>query len=131
MSLLLLSGGLFFLYTCVVPFSCQRPLGVSAYFDNSLFLIQFNLIYFFIPYRFSGIDFKALLLALTGPLTKCVDCLLMVRETGVQSQVESYQRLKKWYLMPPCFNTQHYKVRIKGKVEQSRKLSKALPYSLV
>ena len=21
----------------------------------------------------------------------------------VQSQVESYQRLKKWYLMPPCF----------------------------
>ena len=26
----------------------------------------------------------------------------MVRETGVQSQVESYQRLKKWYLMPPC-----------------------------
>ena len=26
----------------------------------------------------------------------------MVRETWVQSQVESYQRLKKWYLMPPC-----------------------------
>ena len=26
----------------------------------------------------------------------------MVRETGVQSQVESYQRLKKWYLMLPC-----------------------------
>ena len=26
----------------------------------------------------------------------------MVRETGVQSEVESYQRLKKWYLMPPC-----------------------------
>ena len=24
----------------------------------------------------------------------------MVRETGVQSQVESYQRLKIWYLMP-------------------------------
>ena len=24
------------------------------------------------------------------------------RETWVQSQVESYQRLKKWYLMPPC-----------------------------
>ena len=40
------------------------------------------------------------------------------RETWVQSQVESYQRLKKCYLMPPCL-TQHYKVRIKGKVEQS------------
>ena len=25
----------------------------------------------------------------------------MVQETGVQYQVESYQRLKKWYLMPP------------------------------
>ena len=24
------------------------------------------------------------------------------RETGVQSQVESYQRLKKWYLIPLC-----------------------------
>ena len=26
----------------------------------------------------------------------------MVRENGVQSQVESYQRFKRWYLMPPC-----------------------------
>ena len=26
----------------------------------------------------------------------------MVQEIGVQSQVESYQRLKKWYLMLPC-----------------------------
>ena len=34
----------------------------------------------------------------------------------VQYQVKSYQRLKKWYLMPPCL-TLHYKVRIKGKVE--------------
>ena len=28
--------------------------------------------------------------------------LLLDRKTWVQSQVESYQRLKKWYLMPPC-----------------------------
>ena len=27
----------------------------------------------------------------------------MAPETGIQSQVESYQRLKKWYLMLPCF----------------------------
>ena len=27
----------------------------------------------------------------------------MVEEIEVQSQVKSYQRLKKWYLMPPCF----------------------------
>ena len=26
----------------------------------------------------------------------------MVRKTGVQSQVESFQKLKKWYLMAPC-----------------------------
>ena len=30
-------------------------------------------------------------------------CLTMARETWVQSQVKSYQRLKKWYLMPACF----------------------------
>ena len=28
-------------------------------------------------------------------------------------------------------NTQHYKVRIKGKMEQSRERSSALPYTLV
>ena len=26
----------------------------------------------------------------------------MIRETWVQSQVESYQQLLKWYLIPPC-----------------------------
>ena len=31
-------------------------------------------------------------------VAKRVECSPMVRETGVQSQVESYQRLKKWYL---------------------------------
>ena len=45
----------------------------------------------------------------------------MARETWVQSQVESYQRLKKMVLDASWLNTQHYKVRIKGKVEQSRK----------
>ena len=38
----------------------------------------------------------------------------MARETWVQSHVESYQSLKKWYLL----NTLHYKVRIKDKVGQ-------------
>ena len=40
----------------------------------------------------------------------------MVQETGVQSQV---------------VNTQHYNVRIKGKVEQSWDWSNAFPYTLV
>ena len=35
-------------------------------------------------------------------LAKLLECSPMARETWVQSQVESYQRLKKWYLMPPC-----------------------------
>ena len=33
---------------------------------------------------------------------KLVECSPIAQETGVQSQVESYQRLKKWYWMPPC-----------------------------
>ena len=41
----------------------------------------------------------------------------MIRETKVQSQVESYQRLKKMVLDASLLNTQHYKVEIKGKVE--------------
>ena len=36
------------------------------------------------------------------PVAYWVVCLPMVRETGVQSQVESYRRLKKWYLILPC-----------------------------
>ena len=38
----------------------------------------------------------------TGPLAKWLECSSNARETGVQFQVESYQRLKKWYLIPPC-----------------------------
>ena len=55
----------------------------------------------------------------------------MVQETGVQSQVESYQRLKKMVLDAALLNTQHYKVWIKGKVEQSRERSSTLPYTSV
>ena len=38
----------------------------------------------------------------TVSLAKWVECLPLSRETRVQSQVESYQRLKKWNLIPPC-----------------------------
>ena len=31
-----------------------------------------------------------------------LECSPRAQETWVQSQVESYQRLQKWYLMPPC-----------------------------
>ena len=44
----------------------------------------------------------------------------MVQETEVQSQFESYQRFKKMVLDAALLSTHHNKVRIKGKVQQSR-----------
>ena len=41
----------------------------------------------------------------------------MARETWVQSQVESSQRLKKWYLMPPCLT--HSIIRYGSRVKWS------------
>ena len=40
---------------------------------------------------------------------------VFTNETWVQSQVASYQRLKKWYLMPPCltFSIIRYESRVK------------------
>ena len=63
-----------------------------------------------------------------GPV---VECSPMGRQTGVQSQVESYQRLKKMVLDTSLLNSQDYKVRFKSKVEQSRERSSALPYTSV
>ena len=40
-------------------------------------------------------------------------------------------KTKKMVLDAALLNTQHYKVRVKGKVEQSREWSSALPYTLV
>ena len=40
-------------------------------------------------------------------------------------------KTQKMVLDASLVNTQHYKVRIKGKVEQSRERSSALPYTLV
>ena len=49
----------------------------------------------------------------------------------VPSERESYQKLKKAVLDATLLNTQQYKVSIKGKVEQSREKSSALPYTLL
>ena len=54
----------------------------------------------------------------------------MVRETGVQSQVVIPKTLKM-VLDTSLLNTQHYKVRIKGKMEQSMERSSAFPYTSV
>ena len=55
----------------------------------------------------------------------------MARESGVQSLVESYQKLKKMLVDASLFNTQPYKVRFKGKVEQSRERGRVFLYSSV
>ena len=36
------------------------------------------------------------------PIGLVIECLPMAREIGIQSQVESYQSLKKWHLIPRC-----------------------------
>ena len=50
-----------------------------------------------------------------------LECSPMVQETWVQSQVESYQRLKKWYLMPPCLTLSIIRYRSKVKWSNPRK----------
>ena len=56
----------------------------------------------------------------TEPLDYWVECSLMVRETEVQSSGQVIPKTQKMVLDATLFNTQHYKVWIKGKVEQSR-----------
>ena len=53
----------------------------------------------------------------------------MAWETGVQSQLESYQTLKRMVIDASLLNAQHYKVEISGKVEQSRERSNTFPYT--
>ena len=60
-----------------------------------------------------------------------VECSPMVRQTWVQSQVVSCQRLLKWYLIPPRLTLSNIKLRSKGKVEQSWERSSTLPYTSV
>ena len=47
---------------------------------------------------------------------------------SIPSQV--IPKTQKMVLDAALLNTQHYKVKIKGKVEQSREWSSALPYTL-
>ena len=50
---------------------------------------------------------------------------------SVTDRVIPKTKKKKMVLDTSLLNTQQYKVRIKGKVEQSRERSSALPYSSV
>ena len=61
-----------------------------------------------------------------GSLMNTLHIRLIAWVIGVQSLVESYQRLKKMVLDNSLLSTQHYKVRIKSKVEKSRERSSTL-----
>ena len=63
---------------------------------------------------------KIYIYALTYINKLWVEYLSMARETWVQSQVKSYQRLKKMVLDIFLFDTQCYKAGIKDKMEKSR-----------
>ena len=74
-------------------------------------------VFIYIYIFFFFFEFPSILLAFIGlcskfgflvyyknkiPLALRVEYSSMVRETRVQSQVESYRKIKKWYLMSPC-----------------------------
>ena len=48
-------------------------------------------------------------------------------EIGVQSQPESYQRYKKWYLMPPCLTLSN--IRFISRVKWSNPRKGVTPFS--
>ena len=62
-------------------------------------------------------------------------CLLCILDIGLAVRGSILGRVipktQKMVLDASLLNTQHYKIRIKGKVEQSRERSSALPYTLV
>ena len=53
----------------------------------------------------------------------------MYRVTGIQSQLESYQRPPKWYLMPPCltYSIIRYGLRVSGAIQGKGVASSATP----
>ena len=55
----------------------------------------------------------------------------MVQETGGSIPSRVIPKTQKMVLDAALLNTQYYKVGIKGKVEQSKERSSALPYTLV
>ena len=64
----------------------------------------------------------------TGPTSRWrLECSSMARETCVQSRVESYQRLKKWYLLPPCLT--HSNMRYGSRVKWSNRWKGEAPSS--
>ena len=59
-------------------------------------------------------------------LAECVKCSPMIRETELQSQVDSYQRLKKCYFVPPCLTLSI--IRYGSRVKWSNPVNGVAPF---
>ena len=83
--------------------TATQPAGLMSTCTINLELYIYIYIYITLPYNIVLLKVnRESYMLLFRPLDLLVECSPMVQETGVQSQVESYQRLKKWYLMLPC-----------------------------
>ena len=78
---------------------CRILKGVNAKnLETTILFVDFSLA-FSSMHREDGANTTRLK---TAYFARWVDCSPMVWETWVQSQVVSYQKLLKWYLIPPC-----------------------------
>ena len=84
----------------------------------------------YIEYIETGYHVTLLTLCIRYPNLYYKEFLPMAQETGVITG-RAIPKTQKMVLDASLLNTQHYKVYIKGKVEQSRGRSNALPYTLV
>ena len=85
----------------------------TKFFEFEYFL--FFLVFVQLGLKPGLLDHWRTLYLLGWTLAWWLECSLMVWETWVQSQVKSYQRLKNWYLMPPCFI--HSIIRYRSRVK--------------
>ena len=61
----------------------------------------------------------------------CIMVRVFANGPGDLGSIRVIPKTQKMVLDATLLNTQHYKVRIKGKVDQSRERSSTLPYTLV
>ena len=85
------------LFVLVHPSICFRSIYLSIYPHASIYLFLLvlsvsQLISISVNFYLSFYEWVYIIISFCSPI---------VQDTWVQSQVESYQRLKKWHLMPP------------------------------
>ena len=88
------------------PFSIASTLKCRErhYSFPGLLHFTFDIYLIMLSAKQGGIKYNFLSLLYDSTIGKHsgAECSSMVWETRVQYHVESYQRLQKWYLMPPC-----------------------------